>query len=879
MIHRILPLAILIFTTLAHAGGVRIVDSPQLDPFTSIQAAVDAATDGDTLLVGSGEYGPFAIDGKSVSIVAMPGAIVEVLGTIEVRNLPATGRVLISGLASTGDVKWPTSKVGLRVAANDGHVRLQSCIFRGGEGFEDNDDSGSGGHGARVANSPQVVFTDCQLLGGGGYGQGSNWVNSPAGDGGDGLSCGAKVALYGCLAVGGKGGDTGSWGGDGGSGSSLAAGILFASGCTFQGGDGGFADDFILALGGDGGHGLAVLGGTARLLDNQYGGGSGGQSLIVPGVPGVGLFNGGGAIDSYPGTARELTAGGLHVEQTSAMIVVRGVPGDWVYLAWSPHPDFAFSPKLLGTRLVPFPFLTRTTAQGVIDASGTLLLQVPLPRVSEPDICMYLQGLIVDSGGQHVLGSPLHMVLLDREALPDCNGNGVSDFVDVLVGTSSDCDSNIQPDECHAACTTWYVDASAPPGGDGSSSSPFKTLAKGVAPSVDGDTVLVLDGLYTGAGNREVDLGGRNIHVRSQNGWQACTIDCQGQGRAFLVSSGGVAAVIEGFTIQNGQAYCGGAIEAMSGGVTIKDCRLLDCDAGFMGGGIFAYGPVKILGCMIVNCHAKWGGGISFDLRTHLPHGEFSVLRESIVTGCSASSDGGGVYMMAFRGVGVSHCTFTDNTAARYGGGMRALVYLSDLLDEGLSLNDTRFANNAAEQGGGLSLYTYSNPVRIAGCSFTGNTATVMGGGLHCGAFCTFCNWGVDLVNTILWNDSAPVGPELALPSGSEVRVAYCDVEGGFAGAFVDTNSGLTWGPGNIDADPQFLSPHLDLSVTSPCIDAGDNDGISADRSDVDGDGNIHEPVPLDAVLASRRVDIASVPDTGSGAPPLVDIGAMEKQQ
>ena len=235
--------------------------------------------------------------------------------------------------------------------------------------------------------------------------------------------------------------------------------------------------------------------------------------------------------------------------------------------------------------------------------------------------------------------------------------------------------------------------------------------------------------------------------------------------------------------------------------------------------------------------------------------------------------------MIAFRGVGVSHWTFIDNTAPRDGGGMRALVYMSDPLDEGLSLSDSRFASNSANQGGGLSLYTHSNPVQIAGCSFTGNMATVMGGGLHYGAFCTACDGDVDLVNTILWNDSAPVGPELALSSGSEVRVAYCDVEGGFAGAFVDTSSVLTWGPGNIDADPQFLSSHLDLSATSPCIDAGDNAGIPADRSDVDGDGNLHEPVPLDTVLAPLRINIASVPDTGSGAPPLVDIGAMEKQQ
>ena len=73
---------------------------------------------------------------------------------------------------------------------------------------------------------------------------------------------------------------------------------------------------------------------------------------------------------------------------------------------------------------------------------------------------------------------------------------------------------------------------------------------------------------------------------------------------------------------------------------------------------------------------------------------------------------------------------------------------------------------------------------------------------------------------------------------------------------------------GNLDVDPQFVAPeHGDYHVafTSPVVDAGDNGAIPAGvTTDLDG-----EP---------RFVDLPAVGDTGSGTPPIVDIGAYEVQ-
>jgi hypothetical protein len=77
---------------------------------------------------------------------------------------------------------------------------------------------------------------------------------------------------------------------------------------------------------------------------------------------------------------------------------------------------------------------------------------------------------------------------------------------------------------------------------------------------------------------------------------------------------------------------------------------------------------------------------------------------------------------------------------------------------------------------------------------------------------------------------------------GSHAAVSYCNVEGGLGRANVSSYSTLTWGEGNIDADPLFADAggedfHLQSAagrwdpaaeawvrdaVTSPCIDAGD---------------------------------------------------------
>jgi hypothetical protein len=434
---RVIVAAVALFVTInsAHAGAVRIVDPQGQRNFADIQSAIDAAVDGDVLLVGAGSYAGFTLDGKSVALFAVPASGVAITGPVIVRNVPSGWSALFVGLAV-----HTTDPTCLRLEHDAGDVVLEACGFTGGVV----DPVITGGYSAvEVVGSPRVVFTSCTFLGGAGH-----WYHFIADNGAAAMRLtDARVAAYGCSFTGGRGGDGYEDPGSGGAGLTMENAWLFAAGCSMRGGDGGegTGDAFGFTCG-SGGIGLSVrAGSSARLLDVTSRGGIAGHGLDCSDGADVG-----GPIETLPGSARSFEAPEFSSDRSGWAVAVRGRPGDQVFLNRSLTPVFEYEAALSGVCTSVLPPFATTTPLVTLSGTGNAMLAVRQHLLPDDVVARvyFLQGYVVDGNGATILGSPMHTLTLNWNSLPDCNGNGIDDYAEVILGLTPDADHDLVPDDC-----------------------------------------------------------------------------------------------------------------------------------------------------------------------------------------------------------------------------------------------------------------------------------------------------------------------------------------------------------------------------------------------------------------------------------------------
>jgi len=138
--------------------------------------------------------------------------------------------------------------------------------------------------------------------------------------------------------------------------------------------------------------------------------------------------------------------------------------------------------------------------------------------------------------------------------------------------------------------------------------------------ATDGDIVEVIDGTWSGAGNRNLDFGGRLITVRSMSGDpELCTIDCENAGRGFIFQGGeDETAVVSGFTILNGISppnTGGGGMIIVPGAVptrpTITNCIFRSNFGQTTGGAISMFACSSLVtNCQFLQNTANLGAGV-----------------------------------------------------------------------------------------------------------------------------------------------------------------------------------------------------------------------------------------------------------------------------
>ncbi len=386
---------------------------------------------------------------------------------------------------------------------------------------------------------------------------------------------------------------------------------------------------------------------------------------------------------------------------------------------------------------------------------------------------------------------------------------------------------------------------------------------------------------------------------------------------------GGVPIVENCHFERNLSSQSGGAISLVNEcDAQIFGCTFIENDVSQAGGGIqVTEGRPVIQSCTFERNTCGGGGGA---VSTGVQQGdvEVAIINCAFVENSKRNTFSGGGAIL-FQGPlthTVQGCRFTRNSAPGDGGA----IFVEDLFGNTTVLvANSRFEGNVAStessSGNGGAIYNEGN-LSCVNSIFIGNTALGVGhpNSSSGGAVATEALGGQFINCTFVRNEAKETGGGGAISAGGADPIGsnciFWDnradgvldhIRGGNLGLDAisysiiqddDPNDASIPFDGaannNLDDDPLFdrlPDPGVDglwdgvnddygdlhVASLSPALDAGDNDAMIADSTDVDCDGNVFETTPFDHDGNPRFVDDPVV-DSGNGIAPIIDMGAYE---
>jgi hypothetical protein len=325
---------------------------------------------------------------------------------------------------------------------------------------------------------------------------------------------------------------------------------------------------------------------------------------------------------------------------------------------------------------------------------------------------------------------------------------------------------------------TIYVDANAPPGGDGLDwATAYRYLQDALATAIYGDQIRVAQGIYApdrsswdpdGSGSRQAtfqlisgvriyggyagfgepdpnerdinlyetilsgDLDGNDIEVANPHDMWREPSRAENSYHVVTGSGTDTGAVLDGFTIIGGNANgnpedSGGGMYNSAGNPIVANCTFTGNWAswdGCRGGGGMAnyYSYPTITSCTFsdnaASCYGGGGGGGMYN-RYSGP-----MLINCSFTRNSAASYCGGAMWNIWSNPTLTNCTFTENFASYRGGAIQnGYGSFSPTL-----ISCTFSANHSDDEGG--AMYNFRSSPALTNCIFKGNSATENGGGI-----------------------------------------------------------------------------------------------------------------------------------------------------